>query len=176
MGVVIDVEFPSGNLPGINNALEIPVDENRKEVFEVREHINASTVRAIAMGTTSGLRRGMRVIDTQNPIQVPVGPATLGRMFNVLGNPIDKIPFPDDITRKPIHITSPTLTDQKADFTPFITGIKAIDLLMPFPRGGKVGLIGGAGVGKTVLMIELMRNTIAEQSGVSFIRRSGRAQ
>jgi F-type H+-transporting ATPase subunit beta len=167
MGVVIDVEFPSGNLPGINNALEIPMNENRKEVFEVREHINASTVRAIAMGTTSGLRRGMHVIDTLNPIQVPVGQATLGRMFNVLGDPIDKMPFPDDITRKPIHIPSPSLTDQKADFSPFITGIKAIDLLMPFPRGGKVGLIGGAGVGKTVLMIELMRNTIAEHSGLA---------
>jgi len=167
MGVVIDVEFPSGNLPGINNALEIPVDENRKEVFEVREHINASTVRAIAMGTTSGLRRGMRVIDTLNPIQVPVGQSTLGRMFNVLGNPIDKMPFPDEATRKPIHIPSPSLTDQKADFSPFITGVKAIDLLMPFPTGGKVGLIGGAGVGKTVLMIELMRNTIAEHSGLA---------
>ena len=167
MGVVIDVEFPSGNLPGINNALEIPVDENRKEVFEVREHINASTVRAIAMGTTSGLRRGMRVIDTLNPIQVPVGQSTLGRMFNVLGNPIDKMPFPDEITRKPIHVPSPSLTDQKADFSHFITGVKAIDLLMPFPTGGKVGLIGGAGVGKTVLMIELMRSTIAEHSGLA---------
>mgnify|MGYP001095878507 CR=1 FL=1 len=167
MGVVIDVEFPGGNLPGINDALEIPVDEGRKEIFEVREHINASTVRAIAMGTTSGLRRGMHVIDTQNPIQVPVGPPTLGRMFNVLGSPIDEKPFPDDVTRKPIHTPSPTLTDQKTDFTPYITGIKAIDLLMPFPRGGKVGLIGGAGVGKTVLMIELMRNTIAEHSGLA---------
>jgi len=167
MGVVIDVEFPSGNLPGINNALEILVDENRNEVFEVREHINASTVRAISMGTTSRLRRGMRVIDTQNPIQVPVGPSTLGRMFNVLGDPIDKMPFPEDITKKPIHIPSPALKDLRADFTPFITGVKAIDLLMPFPVGGKVGLIGGAGVGKTVLMIELMRNTIAEQSGLA---------
>ena len=167
MGVVIDVEFPSGNLPGINNALEIRVDENRNEVFEVREHINASTVRAISMGTTSGLRRGMRAVDTQKPIQVPVGPSTLGRMFNVLGDPIDKMPFPGDITKKSIHIPSPALIDQRADFTPFITGVKAIDLLMPFPVGGKVGLIGGAGVGKTVLMIELMRNTIAEQSGLA---------
>ena len=167
MGVVIDVEFPSGDLPGINNALEIPMDENRNEVFEVREHINASTVRAISMGTTSGLRRGMRVIDTQDPIQVPVGPTTLGRMFNVLGDPIDKMHFPDDITKKPIHIPSPALKDQRADFTPFITGVKSIDLLIPFPTGGKVGLIGGAGVGKTVLMIELMRNTIAEQSGLA---------
>ena len=167
MGVVIDVEFPSGNLPGINNALEIRVDENRNEVFEVREHINASTVRAISMGTTSGLRRGMRAVDTQKPIQVPVGPSTLGRMFNVLGDPIDKMPFPGDITKKSIHIPSPALIDQRADFTPFITGVKAIDLLIPFPVGGKVGLIGGAGVGKTVLMIELMRNTIAEQSGLA---------
>ena len=167
MGVVIDVEFPNGNLPGINIALKIPVHENRNEIFEVREHITASTVRAIAMGTTSGLRRGMHVVDTGNPIMVPVGQSTLGRMFNVLGEPIDNQPFPENVTKKPIHIASPTLTAQRAVYTPFITGIKTIDLLIPFPTGGKVGLVGGAGVGKTVLMIELMRNTIAEHEGLA---------
>jgi len=167
MGVVIDVEFPHGNLPGINNALVIHAADNRKEVFEVREHINASTVRAIAMGTTSGLHRGIRVIDTGRPIQVPVGLPTLGRMFNVLGEPIDKQPFPEDVETSPIHIASPALTTQKSNFSPYITGIKVIDLLMPFPNGGKIGLIGGAGVGKTVLMIELMHNTILKQSGLA---------
>jgi F-type H+/Na+-transporting ATPase subunit beta len=167
MGVVIDVEFSNGILPGINNALMISFDENRNEIFEVQEHINASTVRAIAMGTTSGLRRGMDVIDTGNPIMVPVGQSTLGRMFNVLGKPIDDQPFPDDVELKPIHIASPTLSEQRAVFSPFITGIKSIDLLIPFPTGGKIGLIGGAGVGKTVLMIELMRNTISEHEGLA---------
>jgi len=167
MGVVVDAAFPEGNLPGINNALVITVSEDRREVFEVREHINASTVRAIAMGTTSGLRRGMRVTDTGAPIRVPVGSSTLGRMFNVLGEPIDGKTMPDAVDTRPIHISSPSLTDQKGAYQPFITGIKVIDLLMPFPTGGKIGLIGGAGVGKTVLMIELMRNTIREQSGLA---------
>jgi len=167
MGVVVDAAFPEGKLPGINNALEITVSDIRKEVFEVREHINASTVRAIAMGTTSGLRRGMRVHDTGAPIQVPVGSATLGRLFNVLGEPIDGKAFSTEIEKQPIHISSPPLADQQGAYKPFITGIKVIDLLMPFPMGGKIGLIGGAGVGKTVLMIELMRNTIREQSGLA---------
>ncbi len=167
MGVVVDASFPEGNLPGINTALEIQVSDERKEVFEVREHINASTVRAIAMGTTSGLRRGMRVTDTGAPIQVPVGQATLGRLFNVLGEPIDGKPFNAETEKRPIHISSPSLADQQGSYKTFITGIKVIDLLMPFPTGGKIGLIGGAGVGKTVLMIELMRNTIREQSGLA---------
>jgi len=166
MGVVVDVEFPSGILPSIHHALSILVDENQTEIFEVQEHINATTVRAIAMGSTSGLKRGLKVLDTKNPIRVPVGQETLGRVFNVLGEPIDNLPFPDDLDRKPIHSASPTLSAQQASFQPFISGIKAIDLLIPFPEGGKIGLIGGAGVGKTVLMIELMRNTITEKSGL----------
>ena len=167
MGVVVDAAFPEGNLPGINNALTISVNEKRTEVFEVREHINATTVRAIAMGTASGLRRGLRVTDTGAPIQVPVGPSTLGRLFNVLGEPIDGKPMEEDVEMRPIHISSPSLSEQENNSLPFITGIKVIDLLMPFPMGGKIGLIGGAGVGKTVLMIELMRNTIREQSGLA---------
>ncbi len=166
MGVVIDVEFPGGDLPGIHNALEIKTSQNTRLVFEVQEHINANTVRAISMGSTSGLSRGMQVIDTGNPITVPVGRETLGRLFDVLGEPIDGLPPVEGNIRKPIHVDSPSLVSQRVVTEPFISGIKVIDLLMPFPEGGKIGLFGGAGVGKTVLMIELMRNTIREHSGL----------
>lgn len=166
MGVVIDVEFPDGNLPGIHNALEITSFEDEKLIFEVQEHINTKTVRAIAMGSTSGLKRGLKVIDTGRPILVPVGRQTLGRLFDVLGHPIDGLEPSEFEEYKPIHVDSPSLINQKAINKPFITGIKVIDLLMPFPEGGKIGLFGGAGVGKTVLMIELMRHTIQEHSGL----------
>lgn len=166
MGVVIDVEFPGGDLPGIHNALEITTSQDTQLVFEVQEHINANTVRAISMGSTSGLSRGMKVIDTENPISVPVGKETLGRLFDVLGQPIDGLPPVETELRRPIHVASPSLVSQRLVTEPFISGIKVIDLLMPFPEGGKIGLFGGAGVGKTVLMIELMRNTIREHSGL----------
>lgn len=166
MGVVIDVKFPDGNLPGIHDALEITSLENQKLFFEVQEHINSNTVRAIAMGSNSGLRRGLMVRDTGQPIMVPVGKETLGRLFNVLGNPIDGLPPIETSLRKPIHVASPSLTKQRIASEPFVSGIKAIDLLLPFPEGGKIGLFGGAGVGKTVLMIELMSNTIREHSGL----------
>ena len=166
MGVVIDAVFPDGVLPGIHNALIIRPPEAPVLTFEVQEHINSKTVRAIALGLTNGLRRGMEVIDTDQPISVPVGRETLGRMFDVLGNPIDNLPAPQTNQMHPIHVTSPSLATQKMVYEPYITGVKVLDLLMPFPKGGKVGLIGGAGVGKTVLMIELMRNTIREHSGI----------
>jgi len=166
MGVVIDVKFPGGDLPGIHNALEITSLENKQLIFEVQEHINSNTIRAIAMGSNSGLRRGLRVKDTGQPISVPVGKETLGRLFDVLGNPIDGLPPIGTTQRKPIHVASPSLVNQRVASEPFVTGIKAIDLLMPFSEGGKIGLFGGAGVGKTVLMIELMRNTIREHSGL----------
>ena len=166
MGVVIDVKFPGGDLPGIHNALEITSLENQQLIFEVQEHINSNTVRAIAMGSNSGLRRGLRVKDTGLPITVPVGKETLGRLFNVLGNPIDGLPPIETHQRKPIHVASPSLINQRIASEPFVSGIKVIDLLMPFPEGGKIGLFGGAGVGKTVLMIELMSNTIREHSGL----------
>jgi len=166
MGVVIDVKFPGGVLPGIDNALEINSLENQKLIFEVQEHINSNTIRAIALGSISGLRRGLKVKDTGQPITVPVGKETLGRLFDVLGNPIDGLSPVETTQRKPIHVASPTLISQRVASKPFITGIKAIDLLMPFPEGGKIGLFGGAGVGKTVLMIELMSNTIREHSGL----------
>lgn len=166
MGVVIDAVYPDGMLPGIHNALLIKMPDQSHLTFEVQEHINSNTIRAISLSSTNGLRRGMEVIDTNQPILVPVGRSTLGRMFDVLGNPIDQLPIPVVNEKRPIHVSSPSLISQKIIYEPYITGIKVLDLLMPFPKGGKVGLIGGAGVGKTVLMIELMRNTIREHSGI----------
>jgi F-type H+/Na+-transporting ATPase subunit beta len=166
VGVVIDATFASGNLPGIYNALRVEREEGPDLILEVQEHIDTRTVRAIAMDNTAGLRRGLRVIDTGGPITVPVGPATLGRMFNVVGEPIDGGP-PIEADRHPIHVESPHMREQRVADEPFITGLKAIDLLTPYPRGGKIGLFGGAGVGKTVLMIELMGNTIRDHSGIA---------
>lgn len=166
VGVVVDAEFASGDLPGIHDALLVQRDEGPPLVLEVQEHIDPRTVRAIAMDTTAGLRRGLTVMDTGHPIRVPVGPATLGRVFNVLGMPIDGLPDPEVLDRAPIHTDSPPLREQRVAATPFVTGLKAIDLLTPYPRGGKIGLFGGAGVGKTMLMIELMRHTISEHSGI----------
>jgi len=165
-GVVVDVEFPSGDLPSINNALLIRPDDGPELVAEIQEHVDPRTARAVAMGATAGLRRGLTVVDTGGPIRVPVGRATLGRMFNVLGQPIDEQPVPEVEEWRPIHAASPPLRDQRVVGRPFVTGIKAIDLLTPYPRGGKIGLFGGAGVGKTLLMIELMRHTIREHSGI----------
>ena len=167
-GVVVDAEFPSGDLPSIHNALNIASqhDDGPELVVEVEEHVDPRTVRAIAMGSTAGLRRGLPIIDTGQPIRVPVGRATLGRLFNVLGEPIDGQLMPDWVERRPIHVTSPPLSEQRVVVEPFVTGIKAIDLLIPYPRGGKIGLFGGAGVGKTMLMIELMRHTIQEHEGL----------
>ncbi|TET82091.1 MAG: F0F1 ATP synthase subunit beta [Anaerolineales bacterium] len=166
MGVVVDVEFPAGDLPSIRNALEIRQEDDSELIVEVQEHIDARTVRAIAMGNTIGLRRGLSVLDTGSAIQVPVGRKTLGRMFNVLGQPIDGQPILETIPRLPIHRESPALSEQRLVTKPLITGIKAIDLLTPYPQGGKIGLFGGAGVGKTMLMIELMNHMIQEHSGI----------
>ena len=167
VGVVVDVEFPTGDLPSIHNALQVQWSNHSPLILEVQEHVNANTVRTVAMGDTAGLQRGLVVVDTGEPIKVPVGPETLGRMFNVLGEPIDeKGPLPEKTQRMQIHAKSPAMRDQRVVTTPFITGIKAIDLLLPYPRGGKIGLFGGAGVGKTVLIIELMRNTSKEYAGI----------
>ncbi len=165
-GVVVDAEFPSGNLPSIHNALHVPREDGSPLVLEVQEHINPRTVRTIAMSGTAGLRRGLPVRDTGDAISVPVGPRTLGRLFNVLGEPTDGQEPLHDVPRRPIHRPSPPLLEQRVVVKPFITGIKAIDLLTPYPRGGKIGLFGGAGVGKTVLMIELMGQTIRGYSGI----------
>ena len=167
-GVVVDVRFGHGNLPSIDNALTLEIENGGQLVLEVQEHLDANTARTIAMGSTSGLRRGSLVTDTGSPIQVPVGEHTLGRLFNVLGDPIDDgDPLPSGVSRHPIHADSPALPQQRVVNTPYITGIKAIDLLTPYPQGGKIGLFGGAGVGKTLLMIELMRHTIQEHAGIA---------
>ena len=165
-GVVVDAEFPSGDLPSVHDALSVQRDDGAELVVEVEEHINPHTVRAVAMGSTAGLRRGLPVTARGQPIRVPVGRATLGRLFNVLGEPIDGEPLPEWVERRPIHVASPPLSEQRVVAEPFVTGIKAIDLLTPYPRGGKIGLLGGAGVGKTLLMIELMRHTIQEHEGL----------
>ncbi|KUK89798.1 MAG: ATP synthase F0F1 subunit beta [Marinimicrobia bacterium 46_43] len=166
VGVVVDVEFETGDLPSIHNALRVTKGHQKDLILEVQEHIDANTVRTVAMGSTAGLQRGLIVEDTGGPIKVPVGKQTLGRMFNVLGEPIDnKGKISDQVRRSPIHVKSPPLRDQRVVTTPFITGVKSIDLLTPYPRGGKIGLFGGAGVGKTILIIELMRNATKKYSG-----------
>lgn len=167
VGVVVDVLFSNGNLPSINNSLIVQLEDQKDLVLEVQEHLDSHTVRTIAMSSTAGLKRGISVLDTGAPIKVPVGRETLGHLFNVLGETIDGTTIPEDIDRHPIHVDSPNLQEQRLIEEPFITGIKAIDLLTPYPRGGKIGLFGGAGVGKTVLMIELMRGTITEHEGIA---------
>jgi len=167
VGVVVDVEFQTGDLPSIHNALKVVQDHKEPLTLEVQEHVDSNTVRTIAMGSTTGIQRGLVVEDTGAPIKVPVGKSTLGRMFNILGEPKDnKEPLHGDITYKNIHAKSPPLRDQRIVTKPFITGIKAIDLLTPYPQGGKIGLFGGAGVGKTILIIELMRNTTKKHKGI----------
>jgi len=137
VGVVIDVEFQTGGLPSIHNALKVSQNHRKPLILEVQEHVDSNTVRTIAMGSTEGIQRGLVVEDTGAPIMVPVGKEVLGRMFNILGEPIDnKGPIPEDVERKPIHVKSPPFKDQRVVTTPFITGIKAIDLLTPYPMGG----------------------------------------
>jgi F-type H+-transporting ATPase subunit beta len=166
-GVVVDAEFPSGDLPGIHNALRIERDHGPSLIVEVEEHISPFTVRGVAMSSTSGLQRGLPVVDTGVPIRVPVGPPTLGRMFNVLGQAIDGGPEVVGTELHPIHSDPPALQEQRLAGEVLVTGIKAIDLLVPYPRGGKIGLFGGAGVGKTMLVIELIRHTIREHKGIA---------
>lgn len=166
VGVVVDVEFISGKLPSIYNALLVQRRQGDDLLLEIQEHVGTTTVRTIAMGSTAGLRRGLPVKDLGISIRVPVGPATLGRIFNVIGQPIDEKPAPETDLLRPIHSKPPSVAEQQSSNEPLITGIKAIDLLTPYPKGGKIGLFGGAGVGKTVLMLELMRNTIRQHQGI----------
>jgi F-type H+-transporting ATPase subunit beta len=163
-GSVVEVQFP-GVLPAVDEALRLE-DGGRLVVLEVAHHLDPHTVRAIAMAHTEGLARGMRVERTGQPITVPVGPPTLGRLFNVLGAPLDG-GAPLDAERWPIHRPAPPLTAQHGAVEFLETGIKAVDLLAPLARGGKAGLIGGAGVGKTVLLQELIRTTVSRRSGVA---------
>lgn len=166
VGVVVDVEFESGNLPAIYDALEIE-HGGKTLYFEVAQHLSETSVRSIALGSTDGLKRGQDVIATGAPISVPIGKDTLGRMFNVTGDPIDEKPAPTSAPRAPIHRDPPTLEEQSGKTEILETGIKVIDLIAPIAKGGKVGLFGGAGVGKTVLIQELIANIAKEHGGTS---------
>ena len=157
IGAVLDIKFVDG-LPEINEAINIPLPEDKKLVVEVAQHLGDDTVRCIAMGPTDGLVRGMEAIATGAPIKVPVGENTLGRIFNVLGEPIDNKPAPEGVEYEPIHRAAPEFKEQSTEKEILETGIKVVDLLCPYQKGGKIGLFGGAGVGKTVLIQELIHN------------------
>ena len=167
MGAVVDVNFEDGELPQIMNALEISREGDDKLVLEVAQHLGDSTVRTVAMDTTDGLVRGTKVIDSGNPISVPVGPETLGRLFDVLGNTIDQKGDVKTKKRLPIHRSAPKHEELATSKEVLVTGIKVVDLMEPYTKGGKTGLFGGAGVGKTVLIQELIRNIATEHGGFS---------
>ena len=170
IGAVLDVEFPEGKLPSILNALEIHNTNNDYAadlVVEVAQHLGDNVVRCIAMDSTDGLVRGMAATDTGAPIRVPVGKATLGRILNVVGRPVDEMGPVDSAAMWPIHRPAPTFLDQSTSIELLETGIKVIDLLIPFPKGGKMGLFGGAGVGKTVVLMELINNIAKHHGGLS---------
>lgn len=168
MGVVVDVQFPEGKVPEVMNALIVD-DPSRQPplVLEVQQHLGDNIVRTVAMDFTDGLRRGMLVYDTGGPIRVPVGEKTLGRLFDVCGNPIDELGLVDADEFWPIHRPAPPFEEQGTVSEQLETGIKVMDLLVPFPRGGKIGLFGGAGVGKTVLLMELIHNVAKAHGGIS---------
>ena len=166
MGPVVDVRFKEGSLPPIYNALTVPI-EDRLLTVEVAQHIGNSTVRCIAMASTDGLQRGTVVTDTGKTISVPVGRETLGRIFNVLGDAVDNRPAPADAERWNIHRPAPSYEELASSTEILETGIKVIDLICPYSKGGKIGLFGGAGVGKTVLIMELINNIAKEHGGLS---------
>lgn len=166
IGPVIDIKFEDSEMPQLLDAIKIKM-EDHVVVAEVAQHVGDSTVRCIALSSTDGMKRGLKAINTGAPIEVPVGNDVLGRLFNVLGEPIDGIPAPEDATKKPIHLPSPEYSQQETSTQIYETGIKVIDLLAPYTKGGKVGLFGGAGVGKTVLIQELINNIAKEHGGIS---------
>jgi F-type H+-transporting ATPase subunit beta len=174
IGPVVDVEFEPGQLPPINNALEVPgittkdvFSYSTRLVLEVAQHLGESTVRTVAMASTDGLVRGAKVVDTGEPISVPVGKGTLGRIINIIGEPVDKQGPVHAEKRYPIHRPAPSFEDQATSVQMLETGIKVVDLLEPYTRGGKTGLFGGAGVGKTVLIMELIHNIAKHHGGIS---------
>ncbi|HEY8190801.1 MAG TPA: F0F1 ATP synthase subunit beta, partial [Alphaproteobacteria bacterium] len=166
LGAVVDVHFPDGNVPAILNALHTQND-GKTLVLEVAQHLGENTVRCIAMDSTDGLVRGEPVSDTGNPISVPVGPETLGRILDVIGNPVDDGAPVQSKERWPIHRAAPSYVEQATETEQLVTGIKVIDLLCPYAKGGKIGLFGGAGVGKTVTIMELINNIAKAHGGVS---------
>ena len=166
IGPVIDIQFEDSEMPQLLDAIKIKM-EDHVVVAEVAQHVGDSTVRCIALSSTDGMKRGLKAVNTGEPIEVPVGNDVLGRLFNVLGEPIDGIPAPEDAPKKPIHLPSPEYSQQETSTQIYETGIKVIDLLAPYTKGGKVGLFGGAGVGKTVLIQELINNIAKEHGGIS---------
>ena len=174
IGPVVDVEFEAGQLPAIYNALEVPEVEiqdifsySQKLTLEVAQHLGESRVRAIALASTDGLTRGMRVVDTGEPISIPVGKETLGRILNIIGEPVDKLGPVKTKKTYPIHRPAPSFEEQETKVQILETGVKVIDLLEPYTRGGKTGLFGGAGVGKTVIIMELIHNIAKHHGGIS---------
>ena len=167
ISAVLDIKFSDSKLPEINEAIHVPLAGGKKLVAEVSQHLGDDTVRCIAMGPTDGLMRGMEATATGAPISVPVGEKTLGRMFNVLGEPIDELDPPTDVEYLPIHRKAPAFEEQATTAEILETGIKVVDLLCPYQKGGKIGLFGGAGVGKTVLIQELIHNIATEHGGYS---------
>ena len=167
LGGVVDVEFPAENLPQVYDAVEVPREGQQPLVLEVQKHLGNNLVRCVAMDTTDGIRRGLPAIATGNPIMVPVGPQTLGRVFNVLGHPVDGLGDVEVDQRYPIHRPAPPFSEQSTRVDVFETGIKVIDLIAPFTRGGKTGIFGGAGVGKTVIITELIRSIATVHQGNS---------
>ena len=167
IGTVVDVEFDQDSLPEVFNGLNITMDDGSPLVLEVEQHIGNNWVRCLAMGPTEGLRRGIEVVDTGDPISVPVGRASLGRLFNVLGEPLDDEGEVGAEEKWPIHRAPPPFDEQETSTQMLETGIKVIDLVTPFARGGKIGAYGGAGVGKTVVILELIRNLATEHGGYS---------
>ena len=168
IGTVVDVEFPPGQLPALFNAVRITMDDGKVVVSEVQQHLGNNRARCLAMDATEGMRRGNSVEDTGEAITVPVGEVALGRLFNVLGEPLDDLdPIPADALRWPIQRKPPTYAEQVSEAQILETGIKVIDLIAPFTRGGKIGAYGGAGTGKTVIIQELIRTIAAEHGGYS---------
>src|SRR5258708_2673898 len=171
IGAVVDVQF-TGHLPAILNALETTNGGNRL-VLEVAQHLGESTVRTVAMDTSEGLGRGQEVTDTGEPIAVRVGDACLGRIINVIGEPVDEAGPVNTTERRAIHQPTPAYTDQSTEAQILVTGIKVVDLLAPYAKGGKIGLFGGAGVGKTVMIMELINNVAKGHGGYSVVARVG---
>ncbi|THB62701.1 MAG: F0F1 ATP synthase subunit beta [Desulfovibrio sp.] len=170
IGAVVDVEFPEGNLPHILNALEIKNPNNTDApelICEVAQHLGDNVVRTIAMDATEGLVRGMEAVDTGDPIMVPVGKGALGRIINVVGRPVDELGPVETDKKMPIHRAAPEFTEQSTKVELLETGIKVVDLMIPFPKGGKMGLFGGAGVGKTVILMEMINNIAKQHGGIS---------
>ena len=167
IGPVLDIRFPEGQLPKLLNAIEIERKDGKKLTLEVAQLIGNNVARCIAMSATDGLVRGMDAVDTGAPITVPVGEACLGRIFNLLGEPVDDMPAPAISERRPIHRPAPSFDEQESTTQILETGIKVVDLICPYAKGGKIGLFGGAGVGKTVLLMELINNFAKEHGGIS---------